>query len=124
MPTFDFECLKCKNVFEFQRPFGSKENPPCPACKSKKTQKIFSAPTIVFKGDGWYKTAGQAKTGTGEKKEGDVIKGTEATPSTTLRAGNATEEKTPTKTESNPATLKKAEQKPEGNPKVNERPSR
>jgi putative FmdB family regulatory protein len=59
MPIFDFECAKCKAVFEFSRPFGSKENPACPACKSKKTEKLFSAPTVVFKGEGWYKTAGR-----------------------------------------------------------------
>ncbi len=61
MPTFDFECAKCKAVFEFSRPFGSKENPPCPECKSKKTQKLFSAPIVVFKGEGWYKTDSRPK---------------------------------------------------------------
>ncbi len=59
MPTFDFQCAKCKTVFEFSRPFGAKTSPSCPACKSKKTEKLFSTPTVVFKGAGWYKTEGR-----------------------------------------------------------------
>lgn len=70
MPTFDFQCAKCKTVFEFTRPFGSSVNPPCTKCKSKKTAKLFTTPTIVFKGEGWYKTEG--------RKEPKEAKATEA----------------------------------------------
>lgn len=56
MPTFDFRCPACAHVFEGTVPFGSKKFPPCPVCKSKKTEKMLSAPGIVFKGGGFYKT--------------------------------------------------------------------
>lgn len=56
MPTFDFLCTACDNVFEFQRPFGSDTIPKCPACGSKKTEKQIAPPVIQFKGTGFYKT--------------------------------------------------------------------
>ena len=76
MPTFDFRCKKCETVFEFSRPFGSTTVPPCPACKSKATEKLLGAPGVVFKGTGWYKTdsrgpsspAAPAASSTPEKK--------------------------------------------------------
>ncbi len=56
MPTFDFQCRKCKAVFEASRPFGKKINPPCPKCGSKRTEKLLTPPAIQFKGSGFYKT--------------------------------------------------------------------
>jgi putative FmdB family regulatory protein len=56
MPKFDFQCQACKHVFEHSRPFGSKDTPPCPECKSPKTQKLIATPAIHFKGDGFYAT--------------------------------------------------------------------
>lgn len=68
MPTFDFSCQKCGNVFEFARPFGSKIVPACPRCGAKKTEKLLSAPAVVFKGAGWYKTDSRGAS-TAPKKE-------------------------------------------------------
>lgn len=56
MPTFDFQCSACGLTFEYSRPFGSTKLPACPACKSKKVQKLLSTPTIHFRGEGFYKT--------------------------------------------------------------------
>ncbi|MEK7590595.1 MAG: zinc ribbon domain-containing protein [Patescibacteria group bacterium] len=56
MPVFDFQCKKCQTVFEHTRPFGSKEHPRCPACGSKRTEKLLTPPAIHFKGGGFYKT--------------------------------------------------------------------
>ena len=61
MPTFDFNCKKCSATFEFSRPFGSDEHPNCPQCKSKRTQKLISTPTIHFKGSGFYATDSVSK---------------------------------------------------------------
>lgn len=56
MPRFDFKCKKCQTVFEETIPFGSKKLPPCSKCGSKGTEKLLSAPGIMFKGEGFYKT--------------------------------------------------------------------
>lgn len=62
MPTFDFVCGDCSNVFEFSRPFGSKEHPVCPKCGSKKTEKKIVVPPIHFKGKGFYVTDSHLKS--------------------------------------------------------------
>lgn len=75
MLTFDFQCTKCKHIFEFTRPFGSEATPVCPACQSKKTEKLIAPPAVHFKGTGWYKTDSRKEKGT------KVIDGTKgATP--------------------------------------------
>lgn len=56
MPRFDFRCKKCETVFEETIPFGSKKLPPCPKCHSKAIEKLLSAPGVLFKGEGFYKT--------------------------------------------------------------------
>lgn len=62
MPRFDFLCQSCKITFEGSLPFGSKHIPPCPACKSKKVERLLTPPLgIVFKGDGFYKTDTRGK---------------------------------------------------------------
>ena len=64
MPRFDFECQKCKNIFEGTLPFGSKTLLACPLCKSLKVEKLLVPPMgIVFKGSGFYKTDSVKKEG-------------------------------------------------------------
>lgn len=69
MPTFDFQCKKCDHVFEFSRAFGSDVKPSCPACGSKKTEKMIAPPAVHFKGSGWYKTDSKAGPAPVKKKE-------------------------------------------------------
>ncbi|MDO8649036.1 MAG: zinc ribbon domain-containing protein [Candidatus Peregrinibacteria bacterium] len=69
MPTFDFQCGKCKNVFPFSRPFGSKTKPACPKCKSKRTEKLIAPPAIHFRGQGFYRTDSATASSTPPKKE-------------------------------------------------------
>jgi putative FmdB family regulatory protein len=73
MPTFDFQCEKCGNVFEDSIAFGAKTFPSCPACGGKKIEKLLAPPLgIHFKGSGFYKTDSQKKESAGgetSKKE-------------------------------------------------------
>jgi putative FmdB family regulatory protein len=43
MPIYEFKCKKCGNIFEFLC-FHSdeKENPACPSCGGKKSEKLLS----------------------------------------------------------------------------------
>lgn len=56
MPLFDFQCTGCQNIFEATLSFGSKTKPVCPACGTKKTEKLLTPPAFHFKGGGFYKT--------------------------------------------------------------------
>ena len=56
MPRHDFKCLKCGHEFESALPAGDKMMPKCLACGHPKTQKLISAPNVIFKGKGFYKT--------------------------------------------------------------------
>lgn len=54
MPVYDYECQKCGMVIEQEH--GLNDEPPkkkCAECKGKLV-KIFSPPSIVFKGSGFY----------------------------------------------------------------------
>lgn len=56
MALFDFKCLKCGHEFEYELPAGKKTMPKCLECGHPKTQKLLSAPSVIFKGKGFYKT--------------------------------------------------------------------
>lgn len=56
MPTYEYECLKCKYKFEkFQ---GIKDEPlkRCPSCGGKVRRLIGTGASIIFKGKGFYHT--------------------------------------------------------------------
>lgn len=55
-------------MFEFTRPFNSAVNPTCPACSSKRVEKLIAPPAVHFKGSGWYKTDSKAVPPTPKKK--------------------------------------------------------
>ena len=58
MPTFDFKCTECKLVFE-ELVLKADELVECPNCKSARVVKLLiskTAPSVHFKGTGWYKS--------------------------------------------------------------------
>ena len=61
MALFDFKCLKCGHEFEHELPAGKKTVPKCLECGHPKTQKLLSAPGVIFKGKGFYKTDSRSK---------------------------------------------------------------
>lgn len=52
MPIYEFECPKCKHVFEEWTKSPSAEEP-CPVCGTP-SPRIMSRTSFVLKGDGWY----------------------------------------------------------------------
>ncbi|MYD64596.1 MAG: FmdB family transcriptional regulator [Chloroflexi bacterium] len=54
MPAYDYMC-EAGHHYEKREPFGAPPEQPCEEC-GEPARRQFSAPTVVFKGKGWYKT--------------------------------------------------------------------
>lgn len=69
MPTYEYECLKCGELFEvFQRmsDFPLEE---CPKCKGKIKRLISSGSGLIFKGKGFYATDYKKSNNSSSKKD-------------------------------------------------------
>ncbi|PYX31239.1 MAG: transcriptional regulator [Acidobacteria bacterium] len=62
MPLYEYECKKCGHRFEKILKFSDKPMKKCPDCGGA-VEQLISAPTVQFKGAGWYVTD-YAKKGT------------------------------------------------------------
>ena len=70
MPIYEYECRKCGN-FEVTQRITENALRKCPKCKGK-VSRLLSAPSIQFKGSGWYVTDYASKNrGGGESKKGE-----------------------------------------------------
>ena len=76
MPLYEYACLKCKRHTDKIENMNGPHLKKCPHCGGK-VESVITAPSIQFKGSGWYvtdygrKTAGgdSGKTEKGEKSE-------------------------------------------------------
>ena len=67
MPTYDYQCLKCRRKFErFQR-ITEKPLTRCPHCKGK-IERLIGSAGLIFKGSGFYITDYKKKPEPGSKK--------------------------------------------------------
>lgn len=56
MPTYDYRCSLCDELFEVTRPIGSAtKEEPCPRCESP-SKRVFSPVGVHFKGSGFHNT--------------------------------------------------------------------
>jgi putative FmdB family regulatory protein len=59
VPRYDYSCPRCEHVEEFARAFPfdlDDENYPVCAFCALKLERVFSVPSITFKGGGWAKS--------------------------------------------------------------------
>lgn len=63
MPTYDYECQKCKHTFELFQSMTDKPLEKCPKCKGKVKRLIGGGAGIIFKGSGFYETDYKKKSG-------------------------------------------------------------
>tara|TARA_X000001036_G_scaffold64491_4_gene55187 strand:- start:72 stop:401 length:330 start_codon:yes stop_codon:yes gene_type:complete len=66
VPTYDYRCETCENIFEVFQSFSEDPLTTCPPEKCEgsgqgSVKKIFSAPGIAFKGSGFYKNDSRSK---------------------------------------------------------------
>jgi putative FmdB family regulatory protein len=56
MPTYEYECTKCKFKFEEFQKITDKPLLKCPKCRGKLRRLISGGAGIIFKGSGFYIT--------------------------------------------------------------------
>jgi putative FmdB family regulatory protein len=109
VPIYEYECTRCHHRFEKLQRLSDAPVEECPACGGAVSQMV-SAPSIQFKGSGFYvndyahKPAG-AKSGTDDKAKGDKADAHKSGEKSAEKSGEASTgstEKSETKTESKP----------------------
>src|SRR5215470_7262440 len=55
MPTYEYECLKCKRVFEIRQRISEPALKVCDVCGGE-VRRLLSAAPFILKGAGWYVT--------------------------------------------------------------------
>ncbi len=56
MPTYEYECLKCKHAFEAFQSITASPLKKCPQCGKSVKRLISAGSGIIFKGSGFYAT--------------------------------------------------------------------
>ncbi|MDD5437499.1 MAG: zinc ribbon domain-containing protein [Candidatus Omnitrophica bacterium] len=56
MPTYEYECDKCKARFDAFQSMTAKPLKKCPECGGKVTRLLGTGSGIIFKGKGFYQT--------------------------------------------------------------------
>ncbi len=71
MPRYDYQC-EAGHRYEKTESFGSPAQQPCQRC-GKPALRLLSAPSIVFKGSGWYSTdkGRSLRPGVGSVRDGE-----------------------------------------------------
>ncbi len=73
MPTYEYECAKCKKIFEVFQSINDKPLKKCQNCGGKLKRLIGCGTGIIFKGAGFYETDYKRKK-TDSKKEQETKK--------------------------------------------------
>ena len=55
MPTYEYECLKCRRVFEIRQRISEPALTACDVCGGE-VRRLLSAAPFILKGAGWYVT--------------------------------------------------------------------
>jgi putative FmdB family regulatory protein len=55
MPTYVYKCADTGHIFEIIQKFSDEPEANCPTCNSASKRQI-SAPTVIYKGSGFYTT--------------------------------------------------------------------
>ncbi|MDQ3641236.1 MAG: FmdB family transcriptional regulator [Actinomycetota bacterium] len=114
MPKYEYACKSCGEHLEVVQTFADAALTECPSCDGA-LRKVFSAPSIAFKGSGFYRTDNRKRRTEPSPEKADAK--VDATSDSKTDA-KSTDSKTETKSE--PA---KAESKPsssESKPKAAE----
>ena len=62
MPTYEYECNKCKKTFDVFQSIKAKPLKKCPTCSSPVERLIGAGGGFLFKGSGFYTTDYRSKS--------------------------------------------------------------
>lgn len=83
MPTYEYECKKCKRIFDVFQNINDKRLQKCPKCKGIVKRLIGRGAGIIFKGSGFYQTDYRSEHY--KKRAGEEKKSTEPAVSTAAK---------------------------------------
>ncbi len=86
MPTYDYECKKCNEIFEEFQSIMAEKLTTCPKCGSPIKRLVGTGSGIVFKGSGFYETDFKNK-----KSSASATKTSSNTSETKTSTGNKTQ---------------------------------
>lgn len=100
MPLYEYQCAKCKRRTEKIERVAGPHLKKCPHCGGK-VERLQSAPSIQFKGSGWYVTDYAGKSGGKESpaEKTDKAEKTESKEAAKETAAKETKESKEKKTE-------------------------
>ncbi len=61
VPTYEYECQECGEVFEKFHKMTQRPRVKCPKCRGKAKKLIGTGSGIIFKGEGFYATDYRSK---------------------------------------------------------------
>ncbi len=109
MPTYEYQCDKCGDIFELRQKFADEPLTTHEKCGGP-VHRLISAPGLQFKGTGWYVTD-YARSGKGDEKKSDSSKPESKADSNGSKSSSSTEasssDTTTTKSESKPSDTTK-----------------
>lgn len=69
MPTYEYQCLKCKKRQEYSQSITARPLTKCPRCRGRLKRLLGSGSGFLFKGDGFYITDYRSKSYHDAKKK-------------------------------------------------------
>jgi putative FmdB family regulatory protein len=81
MPLYEYECTQCHKHTEKIQKFSDAEITVCPFC-SGKLERVITAPSVQFKGGGWF-SDGYASAKSGNAKSEGSSSESSTAPATT-----------------------------------------
>lgn len=114
MPTYEYQCLRCKKNYDLREGFSAEVTHTCQRCGKGTAKRVLHAPRVVFKGSGFYATDSRNKSAAladnASSDSGDAAtvepgaKADAAAPSTTNESAEAAPKKEPVKAQAKPAS--------------------
>lgn len=72
MPTYEYRCDSCRRRYERRESFSAPSSHSCERCGKGTATRILHAPTVVFKGSGFYvNDSRKSESGSSKPSGGD-----------------------------------------------------